>query len=110
MSVGPLGSVLSSAAGAPQAQPRGDVDHAEQTISDQHRQAQRNEQADAAAGIAQPDGEEHETEDRDADGRRMWEEVMGGDPEVTTDPATDLPSRASRDASGDRGHEIDLSG
>jgi hypothetical protein len=110
MSVGPLGSVLSSAAGAPQAQPRADVDQAEKTIADQHREAQRNEQADAAAGIAQPDGEEHEAEDRDADGRRMWEEVIGPEGEMMTDPATHLPSRASRDASGERGHEIDLSG
>ena len=33
--------------------------------------------AEAAAGVGEPDGEDHETAERDADGRRPWEESAG---------------------------------
>ena len=31
-------------------------------------------EAAAAAGVGEPDGEDHETAERDADGRRPWED------------------------------------
>ena len=40
-----------------------------------------NEKAEAAAGVGEPDGEDHETAERDADGRRPWEDQP--EPEAT---------------------------
>ena len=35
----------------------------------------------AAAGIGETDGEDHETSERDADGRRLWEDTsQDGEP------------------------------
>ena len=110
MSVGPLGGVFTSVAGSPLAQTAGsDVDRTRQAASNQQRQLQALEKAEATAGIGKPDGEEHETNDRDADGRRLWEigrSHGAADAEATEAPAPPL----SKDASGTSGNQLDLSG
>ena len=113
MSVGPTG-VPGSVAGSPLAQTRGsDVERASQESDGQVRRGQANQKAENAAGIGQTE-EDHEATDRDADGRRPWE--LGGqqDSETVTDdsgePGTSSESGPSRDATGERGSQLDLSG
>jgi hypothetical protein len=63
------------------------------------------EKAEAAAGIGQPDGDDHETEDRGADGRRPWEE-----PSTAAANATSQKAPRSVDPSRQSGNLLDLDG
>lgn len=107
MSVGPLGGIIASAAGIPAAQAKGsEIERAQQDTVHQQRQAQGEFRAEAAAGIGQTDGEDHEASDRDADGRSPWKF-----PARTQGPADESAAgRASKDATGDSGNQLDLSG
>ena len=74
MSIGPLG-ITASAAGSPLAQTKGaEVERAQGEVGAQRRQVYHDSKAEAADGVGQPDGEDHEAAQRDADGRRPWEE------------------------------------
>jgi hypothetical protein len=74
MSVGPMTGVAGGAAATSVAQTAGsEMDRAEQATASQERRVRHEQLADKAAGIGQPDGDNHETADRDADGRRPWE-------------------------------------
>jgi hypothetical protein len=108
MSIGPMGGLAGSAAGSPLAQTSGsEVERAEQDAVGQKRRTQMDQKAENAAGIGETNGEDHETEERDADGRRLWEES----PPTNQPPdAPDADARASKDASGQRGNLLDLSG
>ena len=111
MSVGPLGGIAGSVAGSPLAQSKGsDVERAQQDSANQARRTTSDQKAESAAGIGEADGEDHETADRDADGRRLWE----APPEATSDDAPDQEDRSeqapAKDASGQRGNLLDLSG
>ncbi|MBN1909844.1 MAG: hypothetical protein JW818_08910 [Pirellulales bacterium] len=110
MSIGPLGGITAGAAGAPLAQTTGpETERAQQDSASQQRQIRNNEKADAAAGIGETDGEDHETEERDADGRRLWEEPPPGADATNENAPPDEP-RPSKDASGQSGNLLDLSG
>jgi hypothetical protein len=101
MSVGPL----TSAAGLPLAQIKGgEVDRSHHDIGAQHRHVYHAQKAEAAAGIGQPDGEDHETADRDADGRLPWEPTE----QEAADEA--IPPRQTKDATGQSGGLLDVSG
>ena len=107
MSVGPLG-MASSFAGTTQS--RGsDVERSQQETSAQDRSVKSAEQAESAAGIGETT-EDQESQERDADGRRLWENA-GGKP-AGEEPAEEGSGdvRASKDATGDRGVNLDLSG
>ncbi len=111
MSIGPLSFVASGAA-TPLAQSKGsDIDRAEQETAAQQRQFQHELKAEQAAGIGQTDGEEHETEDRDADGRRLWE-LPPKKSEADVDDATVVDDKTphTHDPSGLRGNQLDLTG
>ncbi len=112
MSIGPLGGVPASAAGSPLAQTKGsDVERAEQDTGSQQRRVDTDQKAENAAGIGEADGEDHETAERDADGRRLWEEPPQGeaadDAEAPSGPPQD---RRSKDATGQSGNLLDLTG
>ena len=112
MSVGPLGGLPASAAGSPLAQSKGsDVERTEQDAAGQQRRVQTDQKAENAAGIGEADGEDHETAERDADGRRLWEAPPEGPAadEVEEGPAG-LEHRLSKDATGQAGNLVDLSG
>jgi hypothetical protein len=110
MSIGPLGGIAGSAAGSPLAQTKGsDVERAGQDTSNQQRQIQNDQKAENAAGIGQTDGEDHETAERDADGRRPWEHPPGASDAVTGDDVAPAPPQ-SKDASGQTGTRLDLTG
>ncbi len=97
MSIGSLGFGGIGAA-TPLAQSSGsDIDRAQHESSVQQGQVQGEVKAEQAEGIGKPDGDEHETEDRDADGRRLWERTAkaGALPISQVEQTT-----ASRDAVG----------
>jgi len=109
MSVGPLGGVHVSAAGAPYAQTKGpDVERTEQESAAQQRHTTSDRLAESAAGIGET-GKDSEASDRDADGRRLWEEQLGKAPSDGLAP-TEHPEVQSKDATGDSGNQLDLSG
>ena len=110
MNIGPLGA-LASAAGAPLSQSTGsDTVRARRDATSHERGVQSIEKAESAAGIGPTDGEQHETTDRDADGRLPYERQHAGASHQAeqTDPFDGTPH--SKDASGDSGHQLDLLG
>src|SRR3989304_1536162 len=107
MSVGPLGGINVSAAGTPLAQAKGtDVERASQDVGAQHRNVVYEQKAEAAAGIGEADGEDHQTDERDADGRLPWQ-FPGKNPASKDD--ANRPSH-NRDATGACGNLLDLTG
>jgi len=108
MSMGPLG-IAGSAAGAPLAQAKGtDVERAQQDTTHQQRQVATDQKAENAAGIAAAD-EDQEASDRDADGRRLWEQ--GADkPDETAEGDAAREARQSKDPTGQSGTTLDLTG
>jgi hypothetical protein len=112
MSVGPMG-FFSSIAATPLSQSRGnDVDRAGQETAGQSAQTTNEAKAENAAGIGAADGEEHGTAERDADGRRIWETTANKKrpAEPTADVTATLPASLSKDASGESGNQLDLTG
>jgi type II secretory pathway pseudopilin PulG len=79
MSIGLSAGIVGSVAGSPLAQQASDAERVGQATRSQARQAQASLSAEKAAGVEASDGQEHGTNDRDADGRQEWR----------------LPSRAS---------------
>ncbi len=110
MSVGPMGGLPASAAGLSLAQSKGsDVDRTQQDTAAQQRQVQSGLKAESAAGIGEADGEDHATGERDADGRRLWEE-MPGDHQDEPENENQPDPHGCKDPSGERGNLLDLSG
>ena len=125
MSIGPAGfysiiaatSPQASASGVPLAQSQGsDADRTAQEVAEQKRAAEARLKAESAEGVGQTDGEEHESNERDADGRRLWEKPVraSDDPEAEEPESPDTiaapPPHASRDATGQSGSQLDLMG
>jgi hypothetical protein len=107
MSIGPMSGILASAAGSPLAQAKGtEVDQAEQTDAAQQRQSVFEKKAESAAGIGETDGQDHETSERDADGRLPWKYI----PQETKPPEPAEPTPPPPDPSGAAGNLLDLSG
>ena len=50
------------------------MERAQQEVGARRRQVYHQQKAEAAAGVGEPDGEDHEAAERDADGRRPWED------------------------------------
>jgi hypothetical protein len=91
------------------AQPAGDTDRAQHDSGAQQSQNHSDLKAEQAAGIGQTDGEDHETEDRDADGRRPWE-LPPKKKEAAAEASTSESTPHSKDPSGERGNSLDLTG
>ena len=109
MSIGSLPSIVASAAGTALAQSKADVERTNVEVGAQQRQVFNALKAESAAGIGETDGQDHEASERDADGRRLWEAAPGGkknSPAETPEPL----SPQSRDATGQAGNLLDLSG
>lgn len=108
MSVGPA-SIVGSFAGTQMAQSQGpDVDRARGERANQQRQVSSENLAEKAAGIGATD-EDQATEDRDADGRRLWEIDEQPSQEQASEPS-ETDSHPSRDPSGNTGSHLDLTG
>lgn len=109
MSIGPVNLPAVTSAGGQLAQRTADMDRASHDVASQQGSTASQVAADSAAGIAQTDGDSHEAHDRDADGRRLWE-LPGQKQTPTPDDASTTPPVQSKDATGERGNELDLSG
>jgi len=110
MSMGPLG-IAGSIAGSPLAQTAGtDRDRSAQDVASQSRQVKASEKAEAAEGIGQTE-EDTETSDRDADGRRLWENMDNGNSDqAAEEESVDATAHRTKDHTGLTGNQIDLSG
>ncbi len=110
MSMGPLG-IVGSAAGSQLSQAKGtDSDRVAKEVSDQSRKTDGASKAQAADGVGQTD-EQEQTSERDADGRRLWEKTGGLDPnDAESGHADERPPTQSKDAIGQSGNRLDLSG
>lgn len=93
MSLGPLGGIVGSVAGAPLSQTKGASE--ERTARDAAATEAKDEltlRAEKSSGVGQTEGDS-QSSDRDADGRRLWEQAKehAEDPEEqpTDDGATD---------------------
>jgi hypothetical protein len=109
MTIGSLG-IVGGFAAAPAAQRAADTEKAQHDSGDQARVERAVERAEQAAGIGQTE-EDAEAQERDADGRRLWERAQqpaeGGDEtEAQSDPAATRP----KDPSGQCGGQLDLLG
>jgi hypothetical protein len=105
MSIGPLGTVV-GAAGSPLAQMKGaETGRLQEEVGAQGRRVYHGRKAEAAENVGQPDGEDHETAQRDADGRRPWEDQ----PEPENDAHSPV-ARQSKDPSEQCGNLLDLTG
>ncbi len=104
MSIGPL-ITPASAAGVPLARTKGtEVDRAAVEVGAQQRAVYHGEEAEAAASVGEPDGEHHETAERDADGRLPWDQ-----PDAKKNDTTAV-QRPSKDPTGQSGNFLDLTG
>lgn len=112
MSVGPLGGIVGSAAGAPLSQTKGsEVDRAGQESTAQERKVEGEKSAEKASGIGQTE-EDQESSDRDADGRRLWEvdEQEQGAEEDAEGKDDQAGERKAKDPTGQSGNTLDLTG
>ena len=111
MSIGPMGTI-GSIAGTPLSQTKGsDVEKAAEDTEHQSRASQAQQRAENAAGIGQTE-EDSEANDRDADGRRIWEAGQQP-PQEDADAAADSPANdppRGKDPTGMSGTTLDLSG
>lgn len=108
MSMSPMGP-LGSVAGSQMAQSKGtEADRVSQESSRQTNAERAEKRAENAAGLGAAE-EEQAAGDRDADGRRILEiqEEQKSDDQAA---AEDAEQRQSRDATGQRGKNLDLSG
>jgi hypothetical protein len=106
----PLGGLVSSAAGAPLSQATGsETERAQKESLVQHRQLDANDKAEQAAGIGQTH-EDQESSERDADGRRLWEGSPQSRKKEKASEEAESSTRQSKDATGQSGTQLDLTG
>jgi hypothetical protein len=104
MSVGSLGGLIGSAAGVPLSQTAGsETERTGREGAAQERALDGIERSEKAAGIGTTE-QDQEASDRDADGRRLWEQPPDKNKEGDEHP------HQSRDASGQCGTQLDLTG
>ena len=117
MSIGSFGGVQGSAAGAPLSQMRGsEIEKSQQQNAASERGTDAAEKSEKASGIGTTE-EDQETSDRDADGRRMYEDPSSpGEGEAESEEASsEEPTAAeeppkSIDPTGQSGGALDLVG
>jgi hypothetical protein len=110
MNMVPLGGIAGSAAGVPLSQMAGsETERAQKESHAQQRQIDSDQRAERAAGIGQTEQDE-ESSERDADGRRLWEAPADAKKDGKNAAAPDPPSRQSKDATGQSGTQLDLTG
>lgn len=115
MSVGPSLGIIGSVASAPITQRTASSDAASITTARQHAEITNDTAAAEAAGIGKTDGEEHQTNERDADGRLAYEsrekQKQADADQQNADPSqpTEEP-HLSKDLTGDSGGSLDLVG
>ena len=109
MSIGPTSGIAAGAAGSPLAQTQsGEPERASQQSSAQQRRVESEKKAESASGVGETEGD-HESSERDADGRRLWEQQP--DESTAEDSAETAEKPAGPpDPNGESGGLLDLSG
>jgi hypothetical protein len=101
--------IAGSVAGAPLAQAKGsEIERAHQDAVVQQSSVETDEKAESAAGVGEPDTDDHSTDDRDADGRLPWQ-LPGAKQNPDREGATP-PAQPTKDPTGQSGNLLDLSG
>ena len=73
MSVGPMTGIAAGAAGTPLTQAKGtDAERTAQEVRGLAARRGGQLKAESAAGVGEADGQDHQSDDRDADGRVPW--------------------------------------
>ena len=110
MSIGSLGPVASFAGTSLAQTKAADVAKVQQETTDSARSSEGKERAENAAGIGQTE-EDSGASDRDADGRRLWEEVAPAKERQQSEPdGAGEPHFPSKDPTGNSGGLLDVSG
>lgn len=108
MNVGITTGAIHSAAGAPLSQTAGaEAERTQKDATAGQRLADAQAKSEQASGIGQMEQDQQASE-RDADGRRLWEDKKQGEAEAAAD-APESP-RQAKDASGMSGNTLDLTG
>jgi hypothetical protein len=112
MSMVPLGGLLSSTAGTALSQTSGS--ESERTQKDtltQRRGVDADLHAERSSGIGQTEQDQQSSE-RDADGRRLWENPAAAKkgPAHAGEAEIEVEARQSKDATGQSGTQLDLTG
>lgn len=106
MSVGSLGGLVGSAAGAPLSQTSGsETERSQRDAAVRERNINAADQAEKAAGIGTTE-QDQEASERDADGRRLWE----APPDKSDNGDAANAARQSKDPTGQSGTNLDLTG
>jgi hypothetical protein len=84
-----------------------EAEKAQRETTEQARAADATQQAENAAGIGQTE-EDSQTSERDADGRRLWEEQRRAKNKLTEPESS--PAPLAKDPTGARGSQLDLLG
>jgi len=109
MSIASLG-IVGGLAGTALPQRAAEAEKVQRETTEQARAAQASEQAENAAGIGLTE-EDSQTSERDADGRRLWEEQRRAKARASESPALASPQiPLAKDPSGDCGGKLDLVG
>lgn len=106
MSMGPLDAVYVGSAGLVSSHARGgDEDRNRQQVGADDRRVYYGQKAEAAAGVGELDGQDHQADEREADGRRPWSDLADARP-----PLAGNEIRPSKDPAGLSGQLLDLIG
>jgi len=108
MSIGSLG-IIGGLAGTPLPQRSAEADKTQRDNADQSRVSQAAERAEQAAGIGQTE-EDAQANERDADGRRPWEQPPNAKPKEEQPAANDPLHGRSKDPTGSCGAQLDIDG
>ncbi len=110
MSIGSLGFAgIGAATPLPQAK-GSDADRSVQETAAQKSEQLSDLKAELAAGIGEADGDNRKIEEREGDGRMLWQASASGNPAITGGESSGTPLPCSRDASGNCGNLLDLTG
>jgi hypothetical protein len=109
MNIGVTTGAFGSAAGAPLAQTAGaETERTQKDSAVRERRADAQSKSERAAGIGTTE-QDQGTEERDADGRRMWEET-GKKKDGKDEAEAAEPERRAKDPTGQSGSALDLTG
>ncbi len=110
MSVGPMTGIAAGAAGTPLSQTKGtDAERAAQEAGASQHAARGQLKAESAAGVGEADGQEHQSDDRDANGRVPWRIRRVAKDAPADEDAPSAPS-PPKDPGGAAGNLLDVSG
>lgn len=109
MNIGMTTGAFNSAAGAPLAQTTGsETERSQKDSAVRERRADAQSKSERAAGIGTTE-QDQGTDERDADGRRLWEET-GKTKDAPAEADGGEPERRAKDPTGQSGSALDLTG